>query len=263
MDQFQRISPRIFGRLPRNAREQDSRNGDGRPGNARKSARRRSARDRAAGLAGITAVLVAGVAACGPEPGRPVGERSPGRWEITVYYTAVESYHAGSPLAVRGCPRRDCAFGDDLLGTFPEDFAQAVRDEGTGRITSGPRRGSFLNWSHDTGFWLDDIPADSAGRALVPFRTAAADAGTLPPGTAFLVEDCGREEDGSGIDPDACAALRRGRWEVRDEFTPGLGGPGHVDLYIGEEDRPDFSGTSPRYLTGVGARLTVTGRGTG
>jgi len=43
---------------------------------------------------------------------------------------------------------------------------------------------------------------------------------------------------------------------VRDEFTPGLGGPRHVDLYIGEETGPGFTG-GPWYTTLQGATLTV------
>nr|WP_232295561.1 hypothetical protein [Parafrankia sp. EUN1f] len=193
----------------------------------------------------------------------PAGGQSPDGqdegWEITVYYTAVESFHEGTPpTVVRGCRQRECSFGADLLGTFPAGFVQAVHDEGTGRITSAPLTGSMLNWSYDTGFWLDDIPSDTAGRALVPFRSAAADSSTLPAGTTFVIDECGVEEDGSEIDPSACEALRRTSWEIRDEFTPGLGGEKHLDLYIGEENIPDFTENSPLYLTGIGARIRVT-----
>ena len=31
-------------------------------------------------------------------------------------------------------------------------------------------------------------------------------------------------------------------WTITDEFTPGLGGSRHVDLYIGEETGPGFTG---------------------
>ncbi|WP_242666396.1 MULTISPECIES: hypothetical protein [Parafrankia] len=193
----------------------------------------------------------------------PAGGRAPGGqnegWEITVYYTAVERFHEGTPpTVVRGCRQRECSFGTDLLGTFPAGFVQAVRDEGTGRITSAPLAGSMLNWSYDTGFWLDDIPSDTAGRALVPFRSAAADSSVLPAGTTFVIEECGVEEDGSEIDPSACEVLRRTSWEIRDEFTPGLGGEQHLDLYIGEENIPDFTEKSPLYLTGIGAGIRVT-----
>lgn len=211
-------------------------------------------------MSGIAGTLLIGMGACAPSAGGQPPSGPEGDWEITVYYTAVERFHDGPPLTVRGCPQLDCVFGNDFLGTFPAGFVQVVREEGTGRITSGPRRGSVLNWSYDSGFWIDDVPVDTAGRALVPFRSAAADSSTLPAGTTFVVEDCGHEEDGSEIDPNACAALRRGTWEVRDEFTPGLGGQRHLDLYIGEEDVAGFTDRSPLYLTGLGARVAITGR---
>jgi hypothetical protein len=176
---------------------------------------------------------------------------------LTVYYTAVESLHQGRPERVTGCPRRECAHGGDDLGTYPQDFVQAVRDEGTGRITSGIHQGRYLNWSYDTGYWLDTIPADTTGARLEPFSTAAADATALPRGRVFTVVGCGVEEDRSRIDPGACDRLRRSTWTVRDEFTPGLGGDRHIDLYIGEEDQVGFTENSPLYLTGVGARIAV------
>ncbi len=40
-------------------------------------------------------------------------------------------------LWLTGCPELDCEHGDDPLGRYPRDFVGAVRDEGTGRITSG------------------------------------------------------------------------------------------------------------------------------
>jgi hypothetical protein len=54
-----------------------------------------------------------------------------------------------------------------------------------------------------------------------------------------------------------CARLRAARWTVRDEFTPGLGGARHIDLYIGEEDRRDFTEESPNYVTCNDARIAV------
>src|SRR5262245_44198167 len=60
---------------------------------------------------------------------------SGGDWQLTVYYTAVERYHGGAPQAVIGCLVLDCEHGGRYLGTYPSDFVQAVKDEGTGRIT--------------------------------------------------------------------------------------------------------------------------------
>ncbi len=182
------------------------------------------------------------------------GRGAPDGWTITVYYTAVEMFHNGAATAVRGCPRLDCANGDDDLGSYPADFVAAVRAEGTGRTAAG----RYLNWSHDTGFWLDSAPRDAAGRALRPFESAAADPDVLAAGTAFTITDCGREEDGGAVDPAVCARLRAARWIVTDEFTPGLGGARHLDVYIGEETMPGFTGT-PWYTTLTGATIARTG----
>jgi hypothetical protein len=141
-----------------------------------------------------------------------------------------------------------------LLGSFPGDFVEAVKDEGTGRITRGPHRGMYLSWSYDTGFWLDSEPVDTDGRRLRPYVTAAADGDALPKQTRFQIVDCGREqEDGSAIDARVCARLKSSTWVVLDAFTPGLGGRRHIDLYIGEEDRARFPDTSPSSITTSGS----------
>ncbi|MCY1144249.1 hypothetical protein OWR29_40180 [Actinoplanes sp. Pm04-4] len=173
-------------------------------------------------------------------------------WEVTVYYTAVEEFHDGEPEEVTGCRKLDCSNGDDSLGTYPEDFVQAVQDEGTGRTASG----RYLNWSYDVGFWLDSQPRSSDGRALVPFVSAAADPGVLPHGTRFAITACGHQDDGSALPAVTCAALRRASWLITDEFTPGLGGNRHIDAYIGPETGPGFTG-SDWYVTLHGARLTI------
>jgi hypothetical protein len=193
------------------------------------------------------AVLVA-VVGCGGGSGEGEAEG----WEVTVYYTAVESFHRGTPTPVTGCPSLDCAHGDAPLGTYPEDFVKAVRDEGTGRITSGGYAGRYLNWSYDVGYWLDEAPRDTAGAALRPYATAAADADVLAPGTEFTLDDCGDAE----VDASVCERLRGAVWRVDDAFTPGLGGSGHLDLYIGEEDHAEFT-ESPAYTTLENARITT------
>jgi hypothetical protein len=184
-----------------------------------------------------------------PAPGRP--SASPG-WEITVYYTAVEEYHDGTPRRVTGCRVLDCAYGNDDLGGYPADFVTAVRDEGTGRITAG----GYLNWSYDVGYWLDSAPRGSAGAALRPYVSAAADPGVLAPGTRFRITDCGRQDDGSRLPAAACETLRGAGWRVEDEFTPGLGGARHLDVYIGPETGPDFT-ESDLYVTLTGATLRI------
>jgi len=173
-----------------------------------------------------------------------------GGWEITVYYTAVQSFHDGEPETVTGCRGLDCAHGDDELGEYPADFVAAVQDEGTGRTADG----AYLNWSYDVGFWLDSAARDTAGAPLRPFVTAAADPGVLPRGTTFRIAGCGHTDDGAAPSGPVCAGLRRARWTVADEFTPGLGGSKHVDVYIGEETGPDFT-DSAWYLTLTGASL--------
>jgi hypothetical protein len=199
-------------------------------------------------VAAVAACLAAATAAAGVAGCRG-GPPTTG-WTATVYYTAVEEYHSGPAVAVTGCPVLDCPDATAPLGSYPADFVTAVRDEGTGRT----RAGRYLNWSHDLGFWLDDAPRDAAGGALVPFESAAADPGVLAAGTRFRVADCGRAE----VDRAVCDRLRAARWTVRDEFTPGLGGDRHVDLYLGEETGPGFT-DGPWYTTLEGARLSFPG----
>lgn len=184
------------------------------------------------------------------EPGGSAGRS--GNWTATIYYTAVESFYAGPRTQVTGCSTLDCLRGGSDLGSYPQDFIAAVRAEGTGRTAGG----RYLNWSFDTGFWLDDAPRDTAGRKLRPFESAAADPATLPPGTRFRLVGCGVEEDRSPVDPRVCRLLCAGRWVVTDEFTPGLGGPRHVDLYIGEQTAADFT-ESIWYATLNAATLEV------
>ena len=178
-------------------------------------------------------------------------------YEITVYYTAVESYHGGGTVNVRGCPTQDCEGGNDDLGTYPESFVQAVEDEGAGRITSGPHAGKYLNWSDGVGYWLDNVPANSYGAGLSPFRTAAADGGVLARGTRFQLVAPLIQDEGGPLDEASANRLLSATWEIQDEFTPGLGGAHHIDLYIGEEDRANFTETNPLYTTLVNASIRV------
>ncbi|MEU7140254.1 hypothetical protein ABZ942_12455 [Nocardia sp. NPDC046473] len=181
--------------------------------------------------------------------GCDAGESKWSDWTVTAYYTAVESYHDGPRETVHGCIYLDCVDDDAQLGDLPSDFVDAVRDEGTGRITSGSNAGAYLNWSYDSGFWLDSHPRDAAGEILQPFRSAAADG--LEPGTRLRLTDCGI------IDPEAtatCTKFQAAEWSVGDEFIPGPGGPHHLDLYIGEETSPDFP-DSPDFPLFAGAAI--------
>lgn len=176
-------------------------------------------------------------------------------WHITTYYTVVESYHNGSAETVTGCSARNCADGSDNLGNFPSDFVEKVKNEGAGLITSGSKAGMFLNWSFDTGYWIDTIASDSYGSQLQPFVSAAADSNVLPRNTTFKLSSCGT--DNTAITTAGCSKLEASRWHITDQFTPGLGGAKHIDLYIGKEDRPDFENSSDTYVDLSGVDLTL------
>ncbi len=178
--------------------------------------------------------------------------KSSGGWEVTVYYTAVEEYHHGDPVSVTGCPVLACKNGDSDLGEYPADFVRAVQDEGTGRTSEG----KYLNWSYDTGYWLDTATRDSYGRPLEAFVSAAADPDVLARGTRFTIAGCGRTDDGSAPPAAVCARLKAANWLVTDEFTPGLGGSKHIDAYIGAETGPGFT-DSDWYITLQNATLST------
>ncbi|MFI1989118.1 hypothetical protein [Actinoplanes sp. NPDC020271] len=230
----------------------------------------------------LAVLLVAAVAGCGTdepvaEPGPAVSSAAPAAsgtatatatatrttavskntssgWEITVYYTAVEDFHDGADTPVTGCAKLDCKDGRDDLGSYPSDFVDAVKDEGTGRTSSG----QYLNWSYDIGFWLDSEPRTSDGERLTAFVSAAADPDVLPQGTGFTITACGTQDDGSAPQEAVCAALRDGAWKISDEFTPGLGGRKHIDAYIGPETSANFT-DSDWYITLNGAELRTAG----
>lgn len=183
-----------------------------------------------------------------PVPATATGSVSAEAYTITVYYTAVESFHTDAAQNVSGCLIRDCSFGNSLSGSYPASFVKATKTEGTGRITSGANAGKYLNWSVDVGYWLDTIPSDGYGGALEPFRTAAADAIALPKGTQFRLVGPLVQEDGSALDAGSAGRFLAATWLINDQFTPGLGGALHLDVYIGEEDRVNFT-NSAMYTT--------------
>ncbi|WP_225724629.1 MULTISPECIES: hypothetical protein [unclassified Nocardia] len=132
---------------------------------------------------------------------------------------------------------------------------QAVHDEGAGRITrDAPKR--YLNWSHDVGYWLDDEPKSASGARLRPFASSAAD--EVARGSHVRLESCGVDDGGSAPAADICAKFTAPEWVIDDEFTPGLGGKNHIDLYIGEEDTADFPAKSPMVVTWTGATVRIT-----
>jgi hypothetical protein len=179
-------------------------------------------------------------------------------WVLTVYHTPVETFHRGAPMQVTGCAQLSCVNGqDDDLGTYPSDFIQAAKDEGTGRIASGKYAGRYLNWSIDIGYWLDDAPRDGRGQALIPWVSAAADP-KVPWGTHFVIADCGVDEaQRTPIDQTVCKQIEQAKWSVNDRFTVGSVGA-QFDLYIGEEDRENFDDDSPYSITTAQAKVTLT-----
>jgi hypothetical protein len=163
-----------------------------------------------------------------------------GGWELTVYYTPVETYASGDPLNVVGCAAKPCVDASDDLGTFRSGFVDEVIAQGTGKITEGTYAGGYLNWSGAVGFWLDVAPRDARGAQLEARVSAAADP-RVAFGLAFRVVGCGVDyQNGAPINPVACAALQSARWVVRDRFEVGSVGA-HFDLYLGEEDASDFA----------------------
>ncbi|WP_240489890.1 hypothetical protein [Actinomadura atramentaria] len=187
-----------------------------------------------------------------PSPGRMLGAR--GSWKITTYYTAVESFHHGRPKAVRGCPELHCSHGTAPLGSYPSDFLDVVRTEGSGRLTSGPNAGRYLNWSHSVGWWLDTTTRDAGARPLRAWGSAAADRSVLARGQRFAVTGCGRDDAGKPVPAHVCAAFRNATWTVTDLFRPGYGGEHHADVYIGEETGPGFT---DYYTTLTGATISA------
>lgn len=183
---------------------------------------------------------------------------SPSRgWNLTVYYTAVENLHSGAPQTVQGCLDNTCS-SKGKIGDYPADFIQFVRDEGTGRITSGTNAGKYLNWSKGTQYWLDTAPRNAQGTALIPWKSAAADSFVMNFGTTFKVVDCGTDDSGGGpIDFNICNQLKQANWQIMDRFETGRGGNQRLDLYIGEEDQVNFVNTSPKEISTKSAVIAI------
>ena len=191
-------------------------------------------------LAGAVFLALAG--GCGEDESASSGSGAvlPQRFKITFYYTPVESFFSGPLQAVQGCTSIDCASGSQDLGAHPADFLDEVRLQGSGRLTSGPYAGQYLNGSFSGGFWISSFPPDAYGGALQPFETAAVDESGLPRGTRFrLVAPL--LENGQPIPASAEARLLDATWNVQDRFEPGFGGAAHLDLYVGEQATPSFT----------------------
>ncbi len=95
-------------------------------------------------------------------------------------------------------------------------------------------RGRYLDWSAETGFWLDTVPRDAHGLPLRPLVSAAADSG-IPFGAHFKILDCGVDgTTGRRVDKSVCRRLTSPQWEVRDRFSEGHVGK-RLNLFVGEQ----------------------------
>ncbi|HEV7465712.1 MAG TPA: hypothetical protein VGP96_05405 [Candidatus Dormibacteraeota bacterium] len=198
-----------------------------------------------------------GPAAVAPVGAAP-GTQAPPGWKLTVYYTAVESFHHGNRVPVTGCDlgANECSNGSAPLGSYPDDFVARVKDEGTGRITSGKYAGKFLAWDAQGGFSLDTSASDAAGNPLRPFISAAAD-DAVPLGTHLRVLDCGVESTTRQA-PTAgdCGRLTAPDWLVTDR-NGNAAGSRELNLYVGEEDRADFENAASYVIATINARTSL------
>jgi hypothetical protein len=199
-----------------------------------------------------------GPAAVAPVGAAPVTQAPPG-WKLTVYYTAVESFHHGNPVPVTGCDLNaadNCSQGTAPLGSYPDDFVARVKDEGTGRITGGRYAGRFLAWDAQDGFSLDTSASDAAGNPLRPFVSAAAD-DAVPLGTHLRVLDCGVDATTKQAPAAAdCGRLSAPDWVVTDR-NGNAAGSRELNLYVGEEDRADFENAVSYVIATVNARTSL------
>ncbi len=175
----------------------------------------------------------------------PASGQATGGWHLTVYYTPVESYH-GPPLQSIS----DCAGAP--LGQHSADFLVHVHTEGYGRMAAPIRGRRYLGWDFDRHCWLTAAtPVGATDRPLRAWFSTAAPA-ALANGTGVRVVGCGSDV------PDAvCTRVRAARWTVDDRCSNGCGDPQHLDLYIGEEDQPDFEDQSPNYFEAHGAVVVL------
>jgi 3D (Asp-Asp-Asp) domain-containing protein len=126
----------------------------------------------------------------GPEVPAATGEPGPelGSFELTYYWVTEESSFGGADTTK--------LYDDDcnVLTSVPAGFANAIKLEGTGRLTDG----RVLNYSGACGcatspcyFEVDDAHPWGVGvqnRALTPFRSVAVDKNVVAYGTKLYIE---------------------------------------------------------------------------
>ncbi|HKA11673.1 MAG TPA: hypothetical protein VKI99_14530 [Candidatus Dormibacteraeota bacterium] len=184
-------------------------------------------------------------ASAAPASARPSGQAT-GGWHLTVYYTPVESYH-GPPLQAI----LDCA--GLALGKHSLHFLDRVQTEGFGRFVTPIHENRYLGWDFDRRCWfLARTPVGLGDRPLRQWVSAAA-ASSFAPGTGVRVVSCG-----SNVDETVCARVKGAGWVVEDHCG-GCSDPKHLDLYVGEEDGPDFEDLSPTYFDTHGAVVALLG----
>ncbi len=175
------------------------------------------------------------------QPALPNG----GAWRLTVYYTPVESYHGGRTDAVTGCQGQE-------LGRHSHEFLDTIQTEGFGRLSAPIAGHGYLGWDFDRGCWLlAAAPVGANDRPLRPWVSIAAHP-SIAIGTRVSVRNCGRKVDSS-----VCDRVRAASWVVDDRCSVGCGDLRHLDLYIGEEDRPNFENDSPDYFEARDAAVTL------
>lgn len=212
---------------------------------------------------GVTSARDAAVVDASHDAGRDGGTDagSSGGWHLTTYFSALDSFYGGATAALTGCLNVDCSAGTDptsALGTYSVDFTVAVQTEGTGKITTGPQAGQYLNWSASqpgSGYWLDTAPRDAQGNALVPYVSAASHP-SYAFGANFAVLDCGVDMTaGTPMDPAACADFMAATWQIRDRFEANTE-VRHLDLYIGLQTALDMN-DDPHFVDQITAVTTL------
>ena len=187
-----------------------------------------------------------GAPAAAPRASAAPSGGATGGWHLTVYYTPVESYH-GPPLK----PIADCS--GLAIGKHSLDFLDRVQVEGFGRFVTPIDGSRYLGWDFDHRCWfLARRPVGVGDRPLREWVSAAA-ASSFATGTGVRVMSCG-----SNVNEIVCARVRGAAWVVEDHCG-GCGDPKHLDLYVGEEDRPDFEDLSPSYFDTRGAVVALLG----
>ncbi|HKF74548.1 MAG TPA: hypothetical protein VKF59_00260 [Candidatus Dormibacteraeota bacterium] len=179
-------------------------------------------------------------ASTAPSPPQP--SRAPtGGWRLTVYYTPVESYHGPPQQSISDCAGRP-------LGQHARDFLDKVQIEGFGRVVTAVQGNSYVGWDFDHHCWfLARTPVGADDRPLRAWASTAAPS-TMAFGTAVHVLGCG-----SGVDATVCPHVEAAAWTVDDRCSDDCSDRQHLDLYIGEEDQPDFEDQSPKYFEALGA----------